>query len=604
LKKVGDRSCAACGPQSIGWADVDAALAEMYPSQTGYDHKKGLSDFLASYLFLHDFERDVDGTGVFDRFPDLLGAQTAEANMNLLWGSWTVGGNAVSPDLDTAIAAATVSLNSYPNTASDLLFFETGRVFALALPGIPVGDPNPRISIGAYNNSNYVSDLSVRMYRKEAGKRAVELVSMDSVAASSTSSTALRIPADLASNETFYVAVATPTYLGGTMDVSLVAGKRERLAVLGRDSTLGGLAGFLVSGSALSVLAGGLVLPMDSGARSVVADPWQDRLYVSSQNGWVSVFDAREGAEAEIDTDPSDATMTRISAGTEPRGIATMRSLPYLLVATEDGIDVFDRSSYKKVNQISNAVLGIDGHYVRAYDIAVSLDDSAFFVTTWGQFGGEGEKVVVLDGSKMTTGVSLGSIRLGTSCNPQYLVLSPDGTMLAATCSDSSLVAILDARLYGVIDQMAGPTYFEPSSGLYAVAWAEDSSAVFAGYTYGHGSLDSYGVVRKCVIGEDDCWHEVGVQGSVRSLAVTGSGASRMVWTSDSLGYVTGLTDALGVSLFEAGQLTSGRNMYGQNDGTGGCLANLHGWDEEAVPCTDLFSTPYIGQAGSGMIRY
>ena len=126
------------------------------------------------------------------------------------------------------------------------------------------------------------------------------------------------------------------------------------------------------------------------------------------------------------------------------------------------------------------------------------------------------------------------------------------------------------------------------------LALALASVSFYVGYAGGYvgGRLQAYGTVRRCLLSEEHCGHEVGVDNPVRGLTPHGSGASRVVWVLDSLGSLTPLADAL----FDATPTTSGTDPAGKFDGTGGCVTWDGFFDWIAEPCPSAAS---IGMAGS-----
>jgi hypothetical protein len=189
----------------------------------------------------------------------------------------------------------------------------------------------------------------------------------------------------------------------------------------------------------------------------------------------------------------------------------------------------------------------------------------------------------------------IGSIDTGDGPDNQALAMSHDGRRVAVACSRTNRVAILDTATDEIFDvapdrpevsQLHVPPEWEPSSGTSAVAWSEDDAVVYAGYLFGHpsGRLSGHGVVRKCPLDIGRCLHEVGVRGSVRSLALTGLGADRLVWVGDSQGLLTALPDRL----FEPSPATTGTDLYGRADGTGGCIVDTGSVEKRARYCEPM----------------
>ncbi len=163
---------------------------------------------------------------------------------------------------------------------------------------------------------------------------------------------------------------------------------------------------------------------------------------------------------------------------------------------------------------------------------------------------------------------------------------------LARRWFGNAAIAIIDTAIDDLWDidrdsptwngQFYVPDFFLPSEAPSALAWADDDSAVYAGYLTGPqgSSIEGNGTVRKCVIGEDACRHAVAVRAPVRSIAAVGVGAARAVYVADSSGWITSIGDAP----FEPGPETSATDSQGLFDGTGGCVEDFGGY-LRARPC-------------------
>jgi len=112
--------CIMCDTNRIMFDDLDAALAEMFPSRAGFDRNVALADFALDYLYLHRFERARPASPTFDRYPDVVGDVLDEEGNGQLWGGWATGGGKVlRPDRMTITDPVGVKVS--PATRAALL---------------------------------------------------------------------------------------------------------------------------------------------------------------------------------------------------------------------------------------------------------------------------------------------------------------------------------------------------------------------------------------------------------------------------------------------------------------------------------------------------
>ena len=385
-----------------------------------------------------------------------------------------------------------------------------------------------------------------------------------------------------------------------------------RLLVTSRTSFSGGLALFDSAGEEVEHIAVGSgapgdLLPAQGGLRDVaVGGPLGAFAYATSADGALHVYALSGGGETEIDQDDDANTTTagapqgisRLALGIEPRGAALAHTTPHLLIATQTELLVIDPEPPMTIVSALNATaLGLESNE-RPYDIAITPDDRRAYVTLYGNgFNQVASRVLALDlpailAGNLTPAVVVASIDTGADTNNQLLAMSNDGTRLAVTCPNTNRIALIDTATDALWDiNLSTPTFndqfyvdlsHEPSNTPTAVAWSPDDSAIYAGYASGPNgsSLSGAGTVRKCVMGDPDCWHAVGVGGAVRALDVRGAGAAQMVYVGDASGGIT----PLAASLFEADASTTGVDNDGYEDGTGGCLSNFGGFNR-AEPC-------------------
>ena len=390
-----------------------------------------------------------------------------------------------------------------------------------------------------------------------------------------------------------------------------------RLAVTTRGTTPGlalfdRIAETLEARPAGSGTAPGAVLPTPDSARAVaLGGPFGDWAFVASNSGTLSAFELVDGEEIELDWDDDIATtdagapagVSRLIVGGGPRQIALMSSASYGVVATESGLEFFDSKDLKLVGSITNADLALTGSE-RVYGVSVTPDDTTAFVTVWGGTSGvpTNETLIfdltgLLAGDAPDISWAVGSFTTGGDSNNQILEVSRGGDMVAIVCPDTDRVLVVNTYPpYDEVGFYLEDAVFEPSENPIDVAWAPDDSAIYIGYIGGpaSSSLATYGNVRRCDIASPGaCQHAVAVEGSVRSIAISGEDTSLIVWVADSNG---GLT-ALPTALFDAGAGTSGVDGSGLYDGTGGCLDS----SRRAVPCAAAAS---LGQAAGEVVTW
>jgi len=411
-------------------------------------------------------------------------------------------------------------------------------------------------------------------------------------------------------------------------------GVQSAIAVTGRDIWTGGLAVLdydLSSATQRRFSGPGGVIATDSGARFVAKDPYRMWMLLTAQDGWLSVISVRRGYEMEIDHDADSTTtdvyatspgMTRYPTGPEPRGVATAHLQPLAIVATEDGLELIDTTFYERILVVPNSQLGVDPLSERLYHVAISSDDRHVFVSVTPRVGRRAGRVMKLDLASLTFIPSILYNR--TVCdgdNVMALEIAPDDSNVAVGCplldvagqlrpgvlviraSDGDNALHLTEFGDGIL---RGPLSFFPSGDVSSLAWSHDSGSVYVGHTNGHNSLISHGVVRRCVLAEDTCRHEVAVEGAVRSVGVTGVAGAEVVYAADAQGFVTRLDD----DLFEPGPQTTGQEIivdswgsFPSADGTGGCLVDL-GSHMEAVSCTDTWADPWMEQPAGSMLVF
>lgn len=169
--------CIMCDTNRIVFPDLDAALAEMFPSRAEFDRNAALADFALDYLYVHGFERATPSSPPFDRYPDVVGDVLDEEGNGLLWGGWAVGGGKVlRPDRMTItdpggakIAPATRAalLKAYPLAG---IGPGQARTVDVDLRGLAVNpeDPAVRLKLTATDPAGAsVQHLALRFVRPE-----------------------------------------------------------------------------------------------------------------------------------------------------------------------------------------------------------------------------------------------------------------------------------------------------------------------------------------------------------------------------------------------------------------------------------------------------
>ena len=398
---------------------------------------------------------------------------------------------------------------------------------------------------------------------------------------------------------------------GGAVGARSWCGCEGRLAVLNRTPGDSGLGLFEVSGEVISALppgptgASGEFFSTNGTARGVaVGGPFAEWAYVVGGDGLLYVYDLADGGEHELDGDwDPDTTddgapdgVTRVDLGAYATNITLMHSAPYGLVATDDGLVLFDTEYRSVVGSISSATLGMASGR-SPQDIAITHDDKKAFVSAYGSASDRGEKVMVIDLERMVgnglldASVVLGEIAINEDTGPYALSISHDGTMLAIALRNADATYVVNTSDYSTVGVYYEYTFLEDSVYPSEVVWSPNDDAVFVGYVGGPPSSTVWGngSVRRCYIAEaGNCEHGVAVKGDVRSLVVVGEGDDLVVWAADGKGNLT----ALRAALFEPGKHT-GLDQWGLPDGSGGCLGD---WDR-AEACEPTLK---VGGAGLG----
>ncbi len=356
----------------------------------------------------------------------------------------------------------------------------------------------------------------------------------------------------------------------------------------------------------------GAVLATADSARAVaLGGPFGDWAFVGSNAGTMSAFELLDGEEVELDWDADVATtdagapagVSRLVVGGGPRQIKILSSANYGVVTTESGLTFFATEDLALVGSIANADMGLSGSE-RVYGVGVTPDDTTAFVTIWGGTGGPAtNETMVLDLTGLLAGDSpdaswvISTFTTGGDSNNQILEVSPSGDMVAIVCPDTDRVLVVETTSpYDEVGFYLEDSFFEPSENPIDVAWAADDSAIYIGYVGGplSSTIGTYGTVRRCDIASpNNCQHAVAVNGTVRSIAISGEDSSLIVWVADSNGDLT----ALPAALFEPGLDTSGVDGSGTFDGTGGCLGSTG----RATPCPSAGS---LGQAAGEVITW
>ncbi len=409
---------------------------------------------------------------------------------------------------------------------------------------------------------------------------------------------------------------------GGAAGAECTGTALPELVVLGRGPGVGGIATYALDPGDPTALQrvpiGGLgecSLGVGQPLRdAAVGGPFDDWVYASTQNGYLAVFDLYWGGEFDVDYDPATTSdgapegITRTFLGTQPRGVelATIDGIDYGFVAVEEGVVAFDAYSFQPLFTTTNTMLEIQGSE-RAYDVAVVGGDR-LYVTYWGGFSSPSSRTAVIDlqealGQGDGAGVVQSIITTGGNTNNQWLQVSPDGSLVAVTNPNTDRVAIIDTSTDAIFDvgapgvpsQFTGNPLFDPSVNPQAVAWTQDMAAVYGGYIGGGSStsLATRGTVRRCEFALGECRHAVGVEGSVRGLAVLGAPGSEVVAVIDDGGGITLLPEAH----FMPSAATSGTGFNGLFDGTGGCLGGTIGTIAEPCP-----AAAELGQGGGVIV--
>ena len=653
FNRIHRRVASGASPTEITAEDMDAVVAAMYPSRTDYGYRDSVADFAEAYLYTHDFERAIpDGAPGFDRFPDVNGLVADEKSNGGVWDDWELEvGGTYSPDIDTVVPDAVFmkfTPSTLKTTTSGSTTLEVGTAFLVELDlraAATADDMRPRLQISATNSGgSLVETVQLGLYRPPSDGRASRVFRRQKLSVDSGNPTSVVLNKTLA-QEKLVLIVSNRGSEETTVAID-VDGIEGKVAVLGRDSWNGGLAIFDYDESSHTqrLLGSGAqsVLPMESGARYAARAPLQNKLLVTSQNGFLSVFDLKDGEEVEIDWDNDVTTtdagsviegMSRYPLEREPRGIASFHGIAASVVATQDGIEVINTAEMTSLHRYSNADLGIDDGAERAYEVAITPDDLTIFVSVRGRFSNVSTRILALDGLEVALGQSYllrTNVEVCPSVNTGGMALSHDGEVLAVLCPDAQVMGVTRPGVaFIATDTFArlpletewgdglirGPLHFEPSGTPVWITWNHNDEEVYIGYAFGHGILSTNGVVRKCRLEDKDlgdvvleggvCQHEVAVDGAVRSLVAVGSGYEETVMVADDLGHVTRLE----TFLFSASKSTSGADAYNKLDGTGGCLAVSGGYDR-ATSCTnydgeltwtDTVPTPNIGQFTGGM---
>lgn len=631
LEAVRGRADPAALNDPILGGEIDDAIAAMFPDEEDYDRRRAFADFAAAYLYLHDFERDT-GDDRYDETPDVFGNEGAEEQDGELWGEWTWDGAVVPNDIDQpgdpeGLEVTPAGLDDLGDPLTTALDGFTARLVELDLAAVADGETALAVLVTALDPAgDPAADLAVRLFAR-GDDRPDEIAAEDTISAEPLSPTALPIAADRVEDEVILILANVGEE---TLDVEVsLTSMSDRLYVLGRGDEDGALFAFELEGeAALPVDLGPdqvTSLPLSGAARSLeIGGGLGMQALASGSDGWLAVFVLADGQEFEVDLDEDEPGPDRLDLtpwGSTPRGIAVTSDGLHALVALDGAVVLVDVTEMEVLGALHDEAMGllIDE---RPWDIAVMPDDSKAYVSLWG-WPTEGERVLVLDLPGMLAQaaapgfggefdaqvvfedwVDVG----GSETNPQVLRLSPGGLWLAVTLTGTDGVAIVDTSTDALWDVAPGdpgtdhfypPEPFEPSVGPQWVEWAEDSSAVYVGYLSGYlgGRLSGNGTVRKCPLAEGHCDQEVGVTYAVRSLFLTGTGDSRVVWVLDSLGLMTPLSED---KFIPVPGVNAGTDPWGVWDGTGGCVTYDGSNDWIAEPCPEAAE---IGMSGSEMGR-
>ncbi len=307
--------------------------------------------------------------------------------------------------------------------------------------------------------------------------------------------------------------------------------------------------------------------------------------FVGVTDGSLRVYELLATREQEIDTDFDPATtslnpytaqpidqgspptalpgITRLYPGYEPRGVHAFNTKPYVVVATETELVVYDTVRFTEVARWGSELLrlaptssGFPEFADRPYDVITTPDDHRMYVTLFGNFGYDGDRVLIFDLRPFLKHPDNDPLRVppfgwdpdddddwdpypewpddeqfdtdldtGAGTDNQWLSLSPDGTLVAVTLPNTDRVALIrtcygwtqqDTDRYGPcreefwdvhpgrpeITFLRQDPYYAGSELTSALAWSADSANLYVGYGFGHagGRLEGSGVVRKCPI--------------------------------------------------------------------------------------------------------
>jgi hypothetical protein len=643
LQYLWDYSSPGSPLSDISWTAFDEILSEMFSERPSYDRDQLFADFAASYLYFHDFERftgegDPSDPASFDRTPDIHGIMASEEGQGQMWGSWDVG---VQPSLDSYTRATTWNPTKVPDRSDPPLTVElrqgTANMVDLMLSDLFSGGDRScvRLRVEAQNSlSDRRSHVALRLIHHRDARtdlpRAETVWRANQISTNEQALSFRLIPEEMATEGELVVVLANVGEGGPESDVRVILHvdrPRESIAVLGRDRWIGGLALFDVPAPPgepvqRSVTMASPDLVSLDGVPHFVAPGGGSQVFVSQAYGWVSKVETRRGSEREIDWDGNPATgdpglpagMSRLQLGdrSEPRGIAVLLTRPRGLVATADGVVLFDQSSTATLGVLTNATMSLSP-LTRPYDIVLTPDETKAYVSIYDpihQDSNEGE-VLVLDVARLLGGTFDSSVVTNRiypmGGNFQFLAMSHNGEMVAVTVVSHGTVRIISTRTERNLDvggdgppsELDVPIPWLPSARPQAVAWDDDDSAVYVGYAGGYpgGALEAYGTVRRCPIALGHCRHEVGVGApsgvgtGVRSLSLAGCGAQRTVVVANGEGRLTFLSE----DLFEPGPDTSGTDPFHAFDGTGGCLDDWGGY-AHAITCSDLAIPPQLAR--------
>jgi hypothetical protein len=338
-------------------------------------------------------------------------------------------------------------------------------------------------------------------------------------------------------------------------------------------------------------VADGLLETDDRPYHMAVGGPFGDRAFVScrgSGTGHLHAFDLAAGSETELDWDLSTAAVDPLPVGANPRGVAALSGLPYVLVATQDAVVFIDAENLSEIARV-DAELNLQGSE-RPWDIEVSPDDLYAYVSLFGTPGSPSNRIVVIDVLNVIDAIGVAvndEMTLGHH-NPYWMDLTSDGRYLAAALFSYNGIAVFDTLTNALVDvngPQAGMLFeadllFGDSEIPKEVGWLDDGTQLIAGFVGGNpaAGLHGHGVARRCTTAEEKCLHEVAVEGpAFKSMAITGPWDERIVVIGDSAGNLTAIPEWR----FIPAANTEGVDGFGNFDGTGGCL-DVQG---RAEPC-------------------